>query len=109
MSREAPWCVVGSHLHIVWRQAGKRKQGAPAPALSQAALSACMDCTGEDAEAARREAEVRLTTELIERFQQHSAAWEAIEVSSARRNSGYAPFDHHFLFKLHAKHGKRSR
>ena len=57
------------------------KQSSASTHLSQAAVSAAIDLTQEDEEDARRQAEVTLTTELIDIFQQHSSVWEAIEVS----------------------------
>ena len=56
------------------------KASAPKTSLSQAAVTATVDLTAADEAEARRQAEIDLTTELIDRFQHHSHEWEALEV-----------------------------
>ena len=64
------------------KRGAKTSNAAATTTLSQAAVGTALDLTQEDEAAARREAEVAVTTELINNFQQHLALWEAIEARS---------------------------
>lgn len=58
----------------------KKASSAQSTTLSQGVLNTTLDATVADEDEARRQAEVTVTTALVEQFEQHAPLWEAIEV-----------------------------